>query len=237
MSSSWLPTWLGLAWTMVFLVVLAVHLGHLWSMRGRARAWHAAHVLMALGMVDMYRPAERMLIGRVGGVAVFTAAAVLVAVLALVDGVRNGRWNRLWAVSAVDLALMAWMFQMMQTRVQVVTILATAWFVMETVGWATGRLLPAHDTTVQAATTAQPAGGVAEPAEPALSGGGVATMTRPAARQAEPGTAPDTGWHGRLHQLSLRITLPAMSLGMAYMFLATQYGGMAGAMGMGIPGM
>lgn len=269
MSNSWLPTWLGAAWTVVFVVVLLVHLGHLFQMTGRARGWHATHVLMAFGMIDMVWPQHSVLVGRVGGVAVFTVAAVAVAVFAVVDGVRHGRWNRLWAISALDLALMAYMFQLTASTVQVLTLLATAWFVVEAVAWATGQLLPrtAHTGrvaevavaddgvgTVESGSRVGPADGSAEldpaysdsaasepagratsatggTAEPALTGSsGIATLTRPV-RASEPGTAPSHGRHGRLHQLSLRITLPAMSLGMAYMFLAMQYGGADGMRG------
>lgn len=53
-----LPTWLAVIWTLVFLAIFLIHLRHLLDTRGQRRLWHSGHVLMAIGMAFMFAPAS-----------------------------------------------------------------------------------------------------------------------------------------------------------------------------------
>lgn len=53
---AWLPTWLRAVATTAFVIVLIIHLVHLAGHTRRGRAWHSGHVLMALGMIDIFLP-------------------------------------------------------------------------------------------------------------------------------------------------------------------------------------
>ena len=76
-SNSWLPTWLRVVGEVVFAVIVAVHLWHLRASAGRERAWHTGHVLMALGMMDMFAPTSHMIVAARIGKLVFAAAVIV----------------------------------------------------------------------------------------------------------------------------------------------------------------
>lgn len=199
MSSSWLPTWAGTGWTVVFAVILLVHLQHVVGMRGQWRIWHGGHVLMALGMVDMFWPVSNLPVGAHAGETVFAAASVATVLLIAVLAARGGVVRAVWPVAVVDLAAMVYMFAMMSARSAALSVLLAAWFAAEAVAWLVG---------------------------PALMCRG---LHRPHAR-ATPTASPAAHLDG-----AVRVTLAVMSLGMAYMFLAMQFGMHAGPAGM--PGM
>lgn len=197
--NSLLPPWLRVVFSAVFVVVLAVHVLHVRDGARRARVWHGAHVLMALGMLDMFLPTGGMLVGGFPAEVVFAVAAAAVLAFLVVDFVRSGRVGVLWLVVAVDMAAMVYMFAMMDGSVPWLTWTLVAWFVLQAIGWATGRLANTVDS-----------GGL---------GGGPAGVT--AARAT---AVPDrTG----AHTLSIRLTLLAMNVGMAYMFVAMALGTMS----------
>lgn len=141
-----LPVWLRVLATAAFAAVLVIHLRHLLHGGPRARMWHGAHVLMALGMIDMFLPTHGMLVGGFAAEAVFAVAAVAVAGLLVADLARTGRVGALWLVAAVDLAAMAYMFAAMDGGVPWLTWLLVAWFVLQGIGWATGRLADTLDS-------------------------------------------------------------------------------------------
>jgi Domain of unknown function (DUF5134) len=53
-----LPVWLAVGWAAVFAAVLVVHARHALAESGERRLWHCGHVLMALGMALMFLPAS-----------------------------------------------------------------------------------------------------------------------------------------------------------------------------------
>jgi hypothetical protein len=128
---------------------------------------------------------------------------------------------------------MVYMFALPTTPLEWLTIALVTWFALQAIGWATGRLSGlaargglggSHQTgSVQAratAPTSRPAhGGLA--GRLASGGAGAATV----------GPTPRLS-HPRLDTVTIRITLTVMSLGMAYMLLAMQFG-----MGDAMPGM
>jgi hypothetical protein len=132
-----LPVWVGVTWTATFLAALSLHVWHMVTTPGRARVWHAAHVLMATGMIDMYWPGHP----RFGaGGAVFAVAVAGVLAMMVADLSRPARVVGRWLITAVDLAAMVYMFAAMSHPVEAVTTALVLWFGIEALGWAFGLL-------------------------------------------------------------------------------------------------
>jgi methionine sulfoxide reductase heme-binding subunit len=238
--SSWLPVWLRVVATAALVVVAAVHLWHLSGQAARGRLWHTGHVVMALGMIDMFWPTGRMPVGGGIGQGVFAVAALGALGLAVADLARRrpGRW--LWVLAVVDLGSMIYMFALPIPGLGWLTWILVAWFVLQAAGWASGRLTPIGRPSHPDNTPAPPAldgepltGDTTAASQPA---GTLVTAVRTAVSAAPDGR--------RRHELSVRLTLLVMNVGMAYMFLAMRLGmqHMGGAMpsmpGMGgMPGM
>jgi len=207
MSSSWIPAWAGLAWLLIYAVIAAGHAGHLAAAERSVRLWHAAHVLMALGMIDMFWPGGVMPVGSGAGQALFGGGAAVVVAAIAVAAARGRPAGRIWVLTAADLAVMAYMFALSSVRYLIVlTVILAAWQLAEAIAWASGYLSPA----------------VAHAPVAAAAGPGAITVPRPAS----------SGHNGR----ALRASLALMNLGMAYMLVAIQFG-MAGMAGPGMPGM
>lgn len=224
MSNSWLPRWLDVACTVAFLVIVVAHAGHAVGVRGRSRPWHGVHVLMALGMLDMFWPADEMPVGAGPGEATFAVAAVgaLAATAWFSRGGRGVSWP--WLVAAVDLGVMAAMFELMDSRNALVTVLLAAWCVVEAAGWASGRL----SAVAQREALSMAAGEGADvdgghPVEGADLGHGAAAVEG----AAEPRATVLTARRHGTYALTVRLSLVVMALGMAYMLLAMQYGTVA----------
>ncbi len=220
MENLWLPSWLGLTWTAVFAIVLTVHLWHVVVMTGQHRLWHGVHVLMAVGMIVMFAPTDRMIVsGGFGAVVFGTAAAGLAGALLGERVARGAGVGRLWLVSLVDLAAMSYMFAMMSIRLVWLTLPLVAWFALQATGWASGRLC-----TVLADRGLDGPSLVSAPALTAV--GATATSTPPGVVGTRFQLLPDPGeaHHGAVHSSAIRVTLSLMAVGMAYMLIAMQFG-------------
>jgi len=194
MASTWVPAWAGVAWLAVYAVIAGGHLSHLARAGGGERAWHATHVLMAAGMIDMFWPGGSMPVGSAAGQAVFAAAAAVAAAGIAVAAARRRPAGRLWVLSAADLAVMYYMFALSSVRYLIAfTVLLAAWQAAEALAWASGYLSPAPAAVL------------------AAGGGGGAVAAR----------RPGSGGHSGL---AVRVGLAVMSLGMGYMLLAMQFG-------------
>ncbi|MGH3829884.1 MAG: DUF5134 domain-containing protein [Pseudonocardiaceae bacterium] len=150
MANTWLPAWLRILASGAFVVVLLIHVRHLVTASPRGRVWHAGHVLMALGMIDMVAPTSGMLVPAWAGEVIFSGAALAVAGFALSESARaerarGRRLGWLWPVVGIDLAAMVWMFAMPAPRLGWLTGLLVGWFALQATGWATGRLDTATD--------------------------------------------------------------------------------------------
>jgi hypothetical protein len=232
---SWLPTWLSALWASLFVVVLVVHAGHLQRVSGWGRLWHSGHVVMALGMADMYWPHQPPPVtGRLGEIAFVILTAAAVAMVAWTA--TRGRVSWAWAIGAVDFAIMAYMFAMSDHRSVSLTVALTVWLVLEAVGWSAGWLSALADAE-DLGRHDHPRGPHHELPEPPDAAAGATAgrwpwpRTRTVAQpvQARPTTtrAPVTtrpGHDGGGHWTSVRVTLTVMSLGMAYMLLVMQFG-------------
>lgn len=257
-ASSWIPAPVGVVWAVLFALVVLVHVGHAVVMPGRHRRWHASHVLMAAGMLVMFLPTEGMLVPAQVGVWVFALAAGGLAGGLVVARLRGAALGPLWIASVVDLAAMAYMFAMMSTRVAWLSGLAAAWFIVQALGWATGWLgrvlehgglgdttAPTHragtaigspdrEPDSLATSEAQPREGVQ-----GRRGSGSAVLVAGAAVRSRVAAVCDRVVDGGRRDWTVRLTLTAMSVGMAYMLLAMQFGvnTMAGMSSAGMPGM
>jgi hypothetical protein len=138
--NAWLPLGLRVSAVVVYVGVMVVHLWHLRAGALRERVWHATHVLMALGMIDMFAPTHHLIVAAELGRLVFVVAAVgtLAYVAAVV--VRGERLGWLWPALAADLAAMAYMFVMPIPGFTWLTGVLVAWFALEAAGWVTGSL-------------------------------------------------------------------------------------------------
>ncbi|MGH3626632.1 MAG: DUF5134 domain-containing protein, partial [Sciscionella sp.] len=206
----WLPLWLRIVATAAFSVVVVVHLWHIATCTGRGRAWHYGHVLMALGMIVMFLPTKGMIVSTRWGQVVFAVAALGVGCFLLADVLRHRRVGALWVIGCVDFAAMVYMFAMPAAAAGWLTGVAVAWFGLQALCWAAGRL--------------GAIGGLGGPRLadlPGAAGTAVPMSTTP--RQ--------------VTDRSVRVTLAVMSLGMGYMFLAMQFGMRQMSMMPGMPGM
>lgn len=137
---------LGIVAAVLFTGVGIVHVLHARDCRWQLRAWHIGHVLMAAGMVLMNLPvlSPPPLAGQV----VFCACALGAMLLGLTGRMRGHGLGTLWPAAVVDLLGMAYMYAEGSTWL---TILFAAWFLVQAVCWATGRV-PArehHDRAVR----------------------------------------------------------------------------------------
>ena len=141
--NTWLPWWARVLGVVVFVIVVAVHLWHVRVGAARERAWHVAHVLMALGMIDMFVPTRQMIVSAAIGKVVFVVAAG--ATLAYVSGlvIRGEPLGWLWPALAADLAAMVYMFVTPPPSLMWFTAILVGWSVLQAVGWLTG-VLPAR---------------------------------------------------------------------------------------------
>jgi hypothetical protein len=213
-SNSWLPPAAGLAWAIVFALIVITHLYHALVMTGRHRLWHSGHILMALGMIAMFAPTHAMIIPAGVGMIVFGLAAVVLAAILLSARARGSQIGPLWVISLLDLAWMIYMFRAMPTMTSTtarpgmpavtgmagglvwLSVLGGVWFAVQALCWGgglLGRVLDRH-------------------------GLGKTTST----------VQPDERHHGVVdggaHDWSVRVSLTLMSIGMAYMLLAMQFG-------------
>jgi Domain of unknown function (DUF5134) len=213
MMNFWLPPWLGLTLTTVFGVIVIVHLYHVLVLTGRQRLWHGVHVLMATGMIIMFAPTGRLVVWNVTGAAVFAAAAVALAGLLVRQRAHGHHLGTLWLIATLDLAAMVYMFAMMDLRLVWLTVALAAWFIIQATGWTTARLYTtlAHgglgDPPPNRPTTTPP----------------TPTPTESTANQPQP-RSPHHPHRGNTHRNLIRATLAMMSMGMAYMLIAMQFG-------------
>jgi hypothetical protein len=190
-----LPNWLAVLWMLVFFVIVAVHGRHVLESQGQRRYWHSCHVFMALGMAFMYAPGSVDYFNIPTGFwsLAFANGAIAIVLWILVQTFAGRGTNLLWLLVALDLAAMAYMWS--PTGFQApITWLLVAYFLGQTALWATDRMRDFDERTILG-------GAVSVTPEGALT-----------ASVAEP----------LICYKDLRVSMSAMTLGMAYMFAAMQ---------------
>jgi hypothetical protein len=224
-----IPGWAGSGWTVICLLTVVLHLGHLSDLRGRARLWHGAHVLMGLGMMAMFWP--------VGGVtpggqhvaeAVFGAALAGLLIGTVVDLARRRRVTIVWWTTAVELVGMSYMFAPASYRAPLPTATLVGWFLVEAVGWAGGWLHLVSPST----RSPRVASDRAERADPVES-------DDPPRVSVEAGRSGGPLRPRRTSAMALpvRISMALMSIGAAYMLVVMQFAADRGPASVPMPGM
>jgi hypothetical protein len=213
-TNAWLPTWFRALATVVFVLVAAAHVRHARHGDREARVWHAGHVVMALGMIDMTLPLDRLPVPAMVGEAIFASCTVCALGIGLAQLGRHRRCLP-WVLSAVGHAGMLGMFAMPRAGFDLLIWVLAGWFALEAVGWLTG-VLPSLDAP--APVPLRVAGLRRDPTlRPARASGAVGVAERTVA-------APTAVAVRNRRQPALRITLALMALGMAYMLVAMQLG-------------
>jgi len=190
-----LPEWLAVIWTLVFIAIIVIHTRHVLDSTGQRRYWHSGHVLMAFGMVFMYAPSSIDHFNIPSGFwqLAFANGAIAAVAWMLVQALARRAINVLWLVMAIDLAAMAYMWSPSGFQ-PAITWLLVAYFLGQSLLWASDRMRSVdHKTLWGGGLSVTPEGAVAMSA-------------------AEP----------LVCYRDLRLSMFAMTLGMAYMFAALQ---------------
>jgi hypothetical protein len=190
-----LPAWLAVIWTLVFVAVVVIHARHVLDSDGQRRIWHSGHVLMALGMAFMFAPASIDHFDIPSGFwqLVFANGALAILAWMLAQALGGRAINVLWPVMAIDLGAMAYMWSPSGFQAPL-TWLLVAWFAGQSLLWVSDRMREVdHKTLRGGGFSVTPDGAVAMAA-------------------AEP----------LVCFRDLRVSMCAMTLGMAYMFAAMQ---------------
>ncbi|MGO9247974.1 MAG: DUF5134 domain-containing protein [Solirubrobacteraceae bacterium] len=190
-----LPNWLAVLWMLVFFAIVAIHGRHVLESEGQRRWWHSGHVLMAVGMAVMYAPASVDYFNIPTGFwsLAFANAAIAIVLWMLVQAFAGRGTNLLWLVMAFDLGAMAYMWSPSGFQAPI-TWLLVAYFAWQAVLWGTNRMRDLDERTILG-------GAVSVTPDGAL-----------AASVAEP----------LICFKDLRVSMAAMTIGMAYMFAAMQ---------------
>jgi len=190
-----LPSWLAVIWTIVFIGVIVIHARHLLETSGQRRIWHSGHVLMALGMAFMYAPASIDHFNIPSGFWQLAFANGALAALAwmFAQALAGRAINVLWLLMAIDLGAMAYMWSLSGFQAPI-TWLLVVYFAWQSLMWVSDRMRAVdHKTLWGGGVSVTPGGAVAlSAAEPLVC------------------------------FRDLRVSMMAMTLGMAYMFAAMQ---------------
>jgi hypothetical protein len=191
-----LPDWLAVIWTLAFIAIIVIHTRHvLDSDDGQRRIWHSGHVLMAFGMAFQFAPASIDHFNIPAGFwqLVFANAAIAVLLWMLTQAVNGRAVNVLWLVMAIDLGAMAYMWSPSGFQAPL-TWLLVAYFAAQSLLWVTDRMRDVDHRALFGGNFS-------------VAPGGTVTMAA-----AEP----------LVCFRDLRVSMSAMTLGMAYMFAAMQ---------------
>jgi len=190
-----LPSWLAVIWTLVFVAILIIHARHVLDSSGQRRVWHSGHVAMALGMAFMFAPASLDHFNIPSGFwqLAFANGALAIVAWMLVQWFAERAVNVLWLVMAIDLGAMAYMWSPNGFQAPL-TWLLVAYFVLQSMLWLSDRMRSIdHRTLWGGGMSITPGGAIAiSAAEPLVC------------------------------FRDLRVSMAAMTLGMAYMFAAMQ---------------
>jgi hypothetical protein len=190
-----LPNWLAVIWTLVFFAIVATHARHVLQSEGQRRWWHSGHVAMAIGMAFMFAPASIDYFNIPMGFwsLAFANGTIAIVLWMMVQAFARRGTNLLWLLIAFDFAAMAYMWSPSGFQAPI-TWLLVAYFAGQAVLWATNRMRHFDERTILGeAVSVTPEGALA-------------------ASVAEP----------LICYKDLRVSMAAMTIGMAYMFAAMQ---------------
>lgn len=134
-----LPLWVQVLWTVLLAAVTAGHLLTVGFARAEARVWSGAHALMGVGMIYMFLPWSGEPPVPAGALVVVFGFAAVVSLLALAGDWNSARPVRLiWILVTVDMAAMAYMFQLVDRGAWLLTYALVAWYLAAAIGWSYG---------------------------------------------------------------------------------------------------
>ncbi|MGA8745968.1 MAG: DUF5134 domain-containing protein [Solirubrobacterales bacterium] len=187
-----LPDWVAVIWTLVFIAIIAIELRCVIDGGGQRRFWHAGQLLIALGMAFMYAPSSIDHFNIPSGFwqLAFANGTVLIVFWMLAEALARRSINVLWLVLAIDLAAMAYLWSPSGFQSPLAWLLV-AYFAAQSLLWASNRIHRVDRQTTLGGFSVSPSGAVTTTATVSLIG-----------------------------QRHLRVSMSAMMLGIAYMFLA-----------------
>jgi Domain of unknown function (DUF5134) len=190
-----LPSWLAVLWMLAFFAIIAIHGRHVLESEGQRRLWHSGHVLMAIGMAVMFAPASVDYFNIPTGFwsLLFANGALVIVLWMIVQFFAGSGANLLWLVMAFDLAAMSYMWSPSGFQAPI-TWLLVAYFVVQSLLWATDRMRDLDERSIF---------------------GGVVSVTADGALEASVAEP-------LICYKDLRVSMAAMTVGMAYMFAAMQ---------------
>lgn len=134
-----LPLWLQVIWVIALAAVTAGHLLTLGFARAEARFWSAAHALMGVGMIYMFLPWVATPPIPARAFVVLFAFAAAICLIALAGAWNDGRPVRvMWMLVTLDMAAMAYMFQLADRGAWLLTYALVAWYCASAIGWSYG---------------------------------------------------------------------------------------------------
>ena len=189
-----LPPWLAVIWTLIFIAIVVVEVRHLLDSTGQRRLWHAGLLLMAFGMALMFAPPSIDHFDIPSGFWQLAFANGALATLAwmLAQALSRRAIDALWLLLAIDLAALAYMWSPSGFQAPI-TWLLVACFAAQSLLWAGDRMRNVDRELL-------------------LGGGSITPDGALAMTAAEP----------LIRSRDLRLTMSAMTLGIAYMFAAMQ---------------
>ena len=190
-----LPSWLSVLWMLVFIVIIVIHGRHVVQSSGQSRVWHSGHVFMALGMAVMYAPTSVDSFNVPTGFwsLAFADGAIAIVLWMLYEAFTGRGTNLLWLAMAFDLGAMAYMWSPSGFQAPISWLLV-AYFAGQSLLWGTNRMRNLDQRTILGGRLTVTAGGAV-----------AATAVEPL-----------------ICERDLRVSMAAMTLGMAYMFAAMQ---------------
>ncbi len=197
-STNILPSWLTVIWMLVFFAIIVIHARHVLESTGQQRIWHSGHVFMAIGMAFQFAPGSVDSFNIPPGFwsLAFANAAIAILLWVLVQLFAGNATNLLWLTMAFDLGAMAYMWSPSGFQAPITWILV-AYFTAQSLLWATDRIRSFNERTI-------------------FGGGGGNIAVTPE------GTMTATVAEPLICFKDLRVSMSAMTLGMAYMFAAMQ---------------
>ncbi len=134
------PAWVMYLWIAALTAVLVFHCLHWIKMAGQHRWFHAAHIVMLVGMIYMFAMMEFKLDWVSKWLLVWLYALTTVAILGwmAVRIVQKKPFSYLWILALVQQAAMIYMWMPMSDWVAWLSYGLTAYFALEALGWLVG---------------------------------------------------------------------------------------------------
>jgi hypothetical protein len=196
-----LPSALCAVAVLIYLAIFVTHVRHARETSGQRRLWHLGHVAMALGMAYMFMPASAAPLTIADGrwQALYGIGLALVTTWLVWQALSSGGASGLWLLLAADLLAMLYMWSPGALHGSYSWLLV-AYLTGEALAWLSGRVVDVDRNVL-------PGGGYSVSDGPIGAGASAVGILATATLAGE---------------RDLRVSMSAMTFGMAYMVLAMQ---------------